>query len=81
MPAHGYDASISTPHEERLRAVCAMDDAELTDDMVRDARHAYLGSVSFVDDRLARLLEILRVTGRLEEHRGDPDQRPRRHAG
>ena len=34
--------------------------------MVRDARHAYLGAVSYVDDHLARLLEILRVTGRLE---------------
>jgi choline-sulfatase len=66
MPAHGYDGAISTPHEERLRAVCAMDEVELTDDMVRDARHAYLGAVSFVDDHLARLLEILRVTGRLE---------------
>jgi len=52
--------------EERLREVCAMDEVELTDDMVRDARHAYLGSVSYVDDHLARLLEILRVTGRLE---------------
>jgi choline-sulfatase len=66
MPSYGYDASISTPHEERLREVCAMDDVELTDDMVRAARHAYLGAVSFVDDHLARLLEILRVTGRLE---------------
>jgi len=66
MPAHGHDGAISTPHEERLRAVCAMDEVELTDDMVRDARHAYLGAVSFVDDHLARLLEILRVTGRLE---------------
>jgi choline-sulfatase len=46
--------------------VCAIDDAELTDDMVRDARHAYLGAVSFVDDHLARLLDILRETGRLE---------------
>ncbi len=66
MPVHEYDASISTPHEERLRAVCAMDEVELSDDKVRDARHAYLGAVSFVDDHLARLLEILRVTGRLE---------------
>jgi choline-sulfatase len=66
MPAHGYDPSISHPHDERLRAVCAMDEVEVTDDMVRDARHAYLGAVSYVDDHLQRLLEILRVTGRLE---------------
>jgi choline-sulfatase len=66
MPVHGYDPSISTPHEERLREVCAMDEVELTDEMVRDARHAYLGAVSDVDDHLARLLEVLRVTGRLD---------------
>ena len=66
MPEHGYDASITTRTSERLRAVCAMDDVEITDDMVRDARHAYLGAISYVDDHLARLLEILRVTGRLE---------------
>ena len=67
MPVHGYDPAITHPHDERLRAVCAMDDVELTDDMVRDARRAYLGAVSYVDDRLARLLDILRVTGRLED--------------
>jgi choline-sulfatase len=66
MPAYGYDEGITHPHDERLRAVCAMGDVEITDDMVRDARHAYLGAVSYVDDRLQRLLEILRVTGRLE---------------
>jgi choline-sulfatase len=66
MPQHGYDESIAHPHDERLRAVCAMDDLEITEDMVRDARHAYLGAVSYVDDHLARLLDILRVSGRLE---------------
>jgi choline-sulfatase len=34
--------------------------------MVRTARHAYLGSVSYVDDKIQRLLEILRQTGRLD---------------
>ena len=66
MPTYAYDPSITHPHDERLRAVCAMDDVEITDDMVRDARHAYLGAVSYVDDKIQRLLEILRVTGRLE---------------
>ena len=66
IPAYGYDESVTHPHDERLRAVCAMEDVAITDDMVRDARHAYLGAVSYVDDHLARLVEILRVTGRLE---------------
>ena len=58
MPVHGYDASISTPHERRLRAVCAMDDVEISDDQVRAARRAYYGAVSYVDDHIARLVEI-----------------------
>jgi choline-sulfatase len=66
MPAYGYDQSVTHPHDERLRAVCAMEGVSITDDMVRDARHAYLGAVSYVDDHLARLVETLRVTGRLE---------------
>jgi choline-sulfatase len=67
MPVYAYDASIAQPHEERLRQVCAMDEVEVTDDMVRDARRAYLGAVSYVDDHVARLLEILRMTGRSDE--------------
>jgi choline-sulfatase len=43
-----------------------MDDTEVTDEKIRDARHAYLGAVSYVDDHLQRLLEILRVTGRID---------------
>ncbi|MGC4112164.1 MAG: choline-sulfatase [Nocardioides sp.] len=66
MPTHGYDPSITHPHDERLRAVCDMDEVEITDEMVRTARHAYLGAVSYVDDKIQRLLEILRVTGRLD---------------
>ncbi|HEY3529933.1 MAG TPA: choline-sulfatase, partial [Nocardioides sp.] len=66
MPSYGYDASITHPHDERLRAVCAMEDVEITDEMVRTARHAYLGAVSYVDDKIQRLLEILRVTGQLD---------------
>ena len=66
MPTHGYDPSLVHPHEERLRQVCAMDEVEITTEMVRAARHAYLGAVSFVDDRLARLMDVLRVTGRLD---------------
>jgi choline-sulfatase len=56
----------SHPHELRLRAVCAMDDVQLTDDHVRAARRAYYGAISFVDDQIARLLSVLRETGRLE---------------
>ncbi len=55
------------PHEQRLRAVCAMDGVSLTDDQVLAARRAYYGAISFVDDQIARLLTVLRQTGRLND--------------
>ncbi|MGN6796312.1 MAG: choline-sulfatase [Streptosporangiaceae bacterium] len=55
------------PHEQRLRAVCAMAGARPTDDQVRAARRAYYGAISFVDDQIARLLTVLRETGRLDD--------------
>ncbi len=56
------------PHrrEQRLRAMYQADTASVTDAQVRAARRAYYGAVSYVDDRIGRLLEVLRVTGRLE---------------
>jgi choline-sulfatase len=67
MPEHGYDAARLHPHEQRLRQVCAMDDVEITEDHVRAARRAYLGEISYVDDQIGRLLEILRQTGTLDD--------------
>ena len=54
------------PHDLRLRAVCAMDGVKITDDQVRAARRAYYGAISYVDDKIARLVAVLRDTGRLD---------------
>jgi choline-sulfatase len=66
LPRHAGPGGLH-PHERRLRAVCAMNDVRLTDDQVRSARRAYCGSISFVDDQIARLLSVLRETGRLDD--------------
>jgi choline-sulfatase len=66
IPLPAYGAVGIHPHEHRLRAVCAMEGVRLTDDQVRAARRAYYGAISFVDDQVARLLAVLRETGRLE---------------
>ncbi len=47
------------PHSRRMRAMCAMDDYELTDEHTRCARHAYLGALSYVDDKVGQLLRAL----------------------
>src|SRR5215475_419876 len=61
------DPGERRPHEQRLRVVCAMDGVSLTDDQVLAARRAYYGAISFVDDQIARLLTVLRETGRLND--------------
>jgi choline-sulfatase len=54
------------PHELRLRAVCAMNGVTVTDAQIRAARRAYYGAISYVDDRISRLLALLRETDRLD---------------
>ena len=51
------------PHTARVRHVCAMDAESITDDQIRNARHAYYGAISFCDDHLGRLLRALDSTG------------------
>jgi choline-sulfatase len=67
MPEHGHDPETAHPHDLRLRHVCAMDEVEITDDQVRAARRAYYGAISYVDDKIGRLIEVLRQTGHLED--------------
>ena len=66
MPATGLDEIALQPHERRLREACAMDGTPVTEDMIRTARRAYYGAISYVDDQASRLIGILRDTGRLD---------------
>lgn len=51
------------PHSQRLRHVCAMDQYQQTEARVRNARHAYYGMISYIDDKVGRLLHTLEATG------------------
>ena len=62
MPRIGRADVDPDPHSERLRHVSAMDTVEVTDDMVRNARHGYYACISYVDDWLARLVDTLDAT-------------------
>jgi choline-sulfatase len=66
MPVTRYGQVPPHPHEARLRAMYQADVTPVSDAHVRAARRAYYGAVSYVDDRIGRLLEVLRLTGRLE---------------
>lgn len=52
-----------TPHEARLHRVCDMANADVTEAHVRNARRAYYGAISYVDDNIGKLMRVLRETG------------------
>ncbi len=67
MPEFGYDEADAHPHELRLRHVCAMNDVEITTEQVRASRRAYYGAISYVDNHIGKLVNLLRDTGRLDD--------------
>jgi choline-sulfatase len=66
IPLPSAGPGVLHPHERRLRAVCAIEGVRLSDDQIRAARRAYYGAISFLDDQVARLLSVLRESGRLD---------------
>lgn len=55
------------PHSLRLRHVSDMDSTPLSDEQIRNARHAYYGAVSFVDDQIGAVLDALQQTGQADD--------------
>lgn len=51
------------PHSRRLWENYDRDQFAITDELIRNARHAYYGSISYVDDQVATLMEALEATG------------------
>jgi choline-sulfatase len=51
------------PHSRRLRAMCGVDAAGLTEEQVRRARHGYFAAIAYVDERIGEVLRALRESG------------------
>ncbi len=51
------------PHSQRLYHVCAMDEYAQTDERIRNARHAYYGMISYIDDKVGQILGALEDSG------------------
>ncbi len=62
MPAVGLLDDLD-PYSKRLRKEYGLEGIELTDEQIRNARHGYYGSVSYVDDLVGGVLDTLRQTG------------------
>lgn len=61
VPEIPYDKK--DPHSQRLHHVSAMKDYAQTDERIRNARHAYYGMISYIDDKVGQLIKALEVTG------------------
>lgn len=47
------------PHSRRLRRVITADTTDVTDDQIRNARHAYLANISYIDHHVGQMLSVL----------------------
>ena len=68
------------PHSRRLRAMCRVDEAELTAEQIRRARHGYFAAVSYLDERVGEVLDALERSGLSERTTVPVLRRPRRDA-
>jgi choline-sulfatase len=59
LPRVSMAADELDPHSRRLRHVCGLDLAQVTEAQIRAARRAYYGAVSYVDDQIGTLLAAL----------------------
>lgn len=55
------------PHSKRLRHVSNMDATPVTEQQIRNARHAYYGSISYVDEQFGSIRRTLEQTGLAED--------------
>jgi choline-sulfatase len=66
LPLHGPDSlSANHPYAQDLRKHFETD--LFTEEQIRGLRRGYLGNVSFVDDQIGRLLNLLEQTGQLAD--------------
>jgi len=56
-------AVADDPHSRRLRTMCETDRHDISEELIRRARHGYYALVSYVDDKLGQLLAALEATG------------------
>jgi len=63
LPKVPLGAEPESPHDARLRYAYGASDVDVDNDTMRNARHAYYGSVSDVDNKVADLMQSLSESG------------------
>jgi choline-sulfatase len=67
MPHFRDSLDDADPHSKRLRHVCETDKTPPTDQQIKNARHAYYGAISYVDDQFGAILEALDQSGMADD--------------
>ncbi|WP_161897775.1 choline-sulfatase [Pseudomonas yangonensis] len=67
MPRQHIEQSEQDPHSRRLLKVIDLWDKPLPEDKIRDARRAYFGACSYIDDNIGKLLGTLEECGLAED--------------
>nr|WP_313403621.1 choline-sulfatase [Pseudomonas sp.] len=67
MPRQHIQQSEQDPHSQRLLKVIELWDKPLPEDKIRDARRAYFGACSYIDDNIGKLLGTLEECGLAED--------------
>ncbi|TNE40449.1 MAG: choline-sulfatase [Alphaproteobacteria bacterium] len=63
LPKVSYGSVAQDPHSANLRYGYGASDIELSDEMVRNARRAYYGSIGDIDEKVADVLTALEEAG------------------
>ncbi|MEK8081972.1 choline-sulfatase [Pseudomonas sp. XK-1] len=67
LPRQTLDQAQQDPHSQRLLKVIDLWDKPLPEAKVRDARRAYFGACSYIDDNIGKLLKTLEECGLSED--------------
>lgn len=66
LPKVNIKPEDQDPHSKRLRYVCELEGHEFTDQQIKNARRAYYGAVSYIDDNVGQLMSVLEKCGLAE---------------
>lgn len=63
LPSVHIDPQDQDPHSRRLQYIYEADKTRVTEDQIRNARRAYYGNISYIDDQIGEVLKALKATG------------------
>lgn len=67
MPSVNIPTEEQDAHSQRLLKICGLLDEDIPDEAIKRARRAYFGAMSYVDDNVGKLLQVLKDCGMDED--------------